>query len=493
MHYLFYLHKSTGEVSDGVSLAISTDGVHYKEIGPILQKRNDANWLGTGAVWKSGDKFILNFSEERNGVQAIYFAKSSDLIHWKRMGDELRSDPDPRWYDDTLSGRWDAIWAIQKANKGFWGYLTARPWSQTPGMTFESVGMVESEDGTCWNAIKPPLFDWGDWPRMNLGEVGAVQKIGDLYYMLVGFSERVLGERQVYDCLLPAQAIVNGRLRSKGMYCFVSSDPKGPFRPDKNSYRFLVSNGTYFTRFYPISDEILVNHHSFEITGQGQRIWMAPLKKVEIDNDKHLYLSYWKGNDRVKGKEISIDLSKAHFRAVFFNANCLHEPDESLAKRRTLEWKITANRIEADETINGGIIMLRNLFNLNKGIILEGVLEINEAPRRWAGIGVFIECNSENNQGIGIMLETRQLTEFGSMDDNVKGYFDPFFRINTGIEPGKSHYFRLLLRRTMLELYLDDRLIQCYSFPLQPTGTLGLIFESGRAVFQELKCWEMHL
>ena len=89
------------------------------------------------------------------------------------------------------------------------------------------------------------------------------------------------------------------------------------------------------------------------------------------------------------------------------------------------------------------------------------------------------------------MLETRGCTEIATMDNG--GSFTPVYRTEIGVEHGKKHFFRLLLRRTMLEFYLDDLLIQCHSLPEKPTGKIGLIFESGRAIFAELKAWEMNL
>ena len=467
VHYLYYLHKSTGGGWDGMSVASSTDGVHYEEIGPIVHKRDDAVWLGTGSVWRAGDKFILNFSESRDGVQAIFFAQSDDLIHWERLGDELRSDPDPQWYDNTKSGRWDCIWAIPKSGgDGFYGYLTARPWNKTPGMRFESVGMVESEDGVHWHSVPPPVLDWGDWPEMNVGEVGAIEKIEGRYYLMLGYGESGLGGRQL---------LVSSADRS-GMYSFVGDSPQGPFMPDKKFYRILTSNGTYFSRFYPMPDGMLVNHHSIERYGEGPRIWMAPLKKAVIDEDGHFRLAYWPGNDAVKGKEIQINLASA--TRVYPNSE-------------VGQWTSTLNRLEADEPVRGGIALLENSFDTQQGVVLEGLMEIHQPPKRWSGIGVYVEHNAEQQSGTGIMLETRDCTEIATMNNN--GAFTQVYTAETGIEHGKKHSFRLLLRKTMLEFYLDDMLIQCHSLPENPTGKIGLIFESGRAVFENLRAWEMNL
>ena len=210
VHYLYYLHQTTGARFDGMSVATSTDGVHFTEIGSIIEVRDDAEWLGTGSVWEAGGRFVMNFSEQREGVQAIFHMESTDLIHWKRLGDEYRSDPDPRWYDDTPTGRWDCIWAVRRPEGGFWGYLTARPWSHTPGLRYESIGMVESDDGLHWRAVAPPIIEWGDWPRMDVGEVGAIEKIGDRYYLMLGYGETSLGNRHALQPL-------EGRA---GMYVF---------------------------------------------------------------------------------------------------------------------------------------------------------------------------------------------------------------------------------------------------------------------------------
>jgi hypothetical protein len=465
-HYLYYLHKSTGKRWDGMSVATSKDGVHYEEVGPIIQKRDDAEWLGTGSVWRAGEEYILNFSESRNGVQAVFFARSSDLLNWERLDDEFRCDPDPKWYDDTKTGRWDCIWALPNPGGGFWGYLTARPWNKTRGMKTESVGKVESEDGVKWHAVAPPAIEWGDWPQMNVGEVGAIEKIGDKYYMMLGYGESGLGGRQVL-----ASPTGGGT-----MYTFVGDSPEGPFTADHDAYRLLASNGTYFSRFYPSPDGMLVNHHSIEKDDEGRLIWMAPLKKAVVDDGGHLRLGYWPGNEAVKGKEIAIDLTTA--TAVYPTAD-------------RGQWKITPDRFAAEEYSRGGILMLDSVFDTESGIVLEASVEVKATPRGWGGAGIYIELNAEGHSGTGFMLQTRGCTEIGAMSE--KGNFNPDYKADSGITPVRMVLLRIFLRRTMVEIYLDDLLVQCYSFQEIPTGRLGLTFESCEAVFENVKAWEMNL
>ena len=470
VHYLYYLHETSGACFDGMSVATSTDGVHYSEVGSIIEKRDDAEWLGTGSIWRAGDRFVLNFSEQRNGVQAIFFAVSDDLIHWQRLGDEYRCDPDPRWYDNTPTGRWDCIWAIPRPGGGFCGYLTARPWSHTPGLTYESVGKVESEDGLHWRAAEPPQIDWGEWPRMDLGEVGAIERIGERYYLIVGaYAAGDLGNRHDVDVL--------GRL--PGMYVYVGDSPEGPFQADTGAYRLLATNvivapmATYFARFYPTPGGMLLNHHSIS---RANVRWLPPLKRVVVDGAGHLRLGYWEGNDAAKGKPIDLDL-----------AHCL--PVQP--KAPGAGWVTARNRLEIGQPHGGGLVLLPHHFNLERGVILEGQMTVHEPTGRWSGIGLYVEQDAARHVGTAILAETRGRSEIGVLRHGRS--FTPDDAPPIGIAAGCATHFRLFVRQGLIELYLNDRLVQCYSLPEPTSGRLGLVFESGRAVFESVRAWEMNL
>ncbi|NLG48586.1 MAG: hypothetical protein GX552_00580 [Chloroflexi bacterium] len=468
IHYLFYLHQTFGARWDGMSVATSADGVHFNEIGPILHKREDAEWLGTGSVWRVGDRFVLNFSESRDGVQAIFFAASRDLIHWRRLPDELRSDPDPRWYDDTRTGRWDCIWGMRRPDGSMVGYLTARPWSRTSGLACESVGKVESVDGLHWQAAEPPVIDWGEWPRMDVGEVGAIQQIAGRYYLLLGYSEAGLGNRHACE----------EQGSRMGMYTFVSDSPDGPFRADTRAHRLLTSNTatklmTYFARFYTLPDAVLVNHHSIT---RSDVVWFAPLKRAVVDAEGHLRLGYWEGNEAIKGRAIPLNL-----------ATC----ERVLPPEPNPAWKATPERLEISQPFGGGLVLFPNHFNLGQGVVLEGEWTLYEPPGRWSGVGFYVEESARGNTGTAFMLETRGRAEIGRL--NGQGRFVPDDVLPLEIRPGIKHHFRLLVRQSLAELYVNDLLVQCYSLPEWASGHLGLVVESGRAVFENVRAWEMTL
>ena len=71
--------------------------------------------------------------------------------------------------------------------------------------------------------------------------------------------------------------------------------------------------------------------------------------------------------------------------------------------------------------------------------------------------------------------------------------FKPNDIVEATVVPGRKCRFRVLARRGLVELYYDELLIQCYSLPREPTGRIGLIVESGNALFEELEAWQMNL
>jgi hypothetical protein len=71
--------------------------------------------------------FYMNHSEwrlPRGGAQSIFMASSTNLVDWKRIeGYEFKQDP--RWYVET--GRWDCICVLPRPAGGYFGYWTATP------------------------------------------------------------------------------------------------------------------------------------------------------------------------------------------------------------------------------------------------------------------------------------------------------------------------------------------------------------------------------
>jgi hypothetical protein len=451
-YYLYYLVTETSP-GERIDLATSQDGVHWTEVGTVLHKADDAVWIGSGSVWEStrfaqDGKFIMNFSEWRGKGQNIFFAESTDLVHWSRLGKEIEFSPDTRYYQaPPKPSRWDCIYTIPKDGGGLYGFWTATPIGR-PGF-----GFGQSQDGLHWTAMPSPVIHWRKEPEIKGLEIGAVEPIHGTYYALLG----AYNYPQIGDL--------------GGMYVAKASAVGGPYTVDEAAYRVLTTQAhrdTYFARFFRSPDGLLINHQFIRRDGEA---YFAPLKRAVVDKQGHLRIRYWEGNERLKGKAVAIDTT---------------------ATGMVPGWTVEGSTIRAKQGSGSSAAVLKNKFDLKKGIVLEGKIFVS-AGEPFSGAGFFIE--ETNGLGTGIMAQTNEVTEFGIYEKSRLGYrFVVDDSVNIGLAPAKEHTFRLLLRRDLMELYLDHQLVQCYSLPVASySGRLGFLAANGEAKFREIHAWEMTL
>jgi hypothetical protein len=333
----------------------------------------------------------------------IFFAESTDLLHWTRLGNELEFRQDPRWYKPK--GRWDCIYTTARPEGGLYGYWTADP-SHGPG-----VGFGQTADGVRWEALQPPDFLDGA-PH---GECGAVERIGDNYYMMLGAGN---------------------------MKTLVADRPQGPFRPAKKNL-VLLSGDTYFSRFFPTPHALLVNHHSIS---RDRGVFFAPLKKAIVDREGTLRLVWWEGNEKLKKHPVPTRVAPA---------------------------------------AAPGIAMLQDAFDTACPLVLEGKIRLPASPAEPPA-GLYLEHAA--GTGTAILVGPNGVTQFGAIQANGTA-FKATDRVDRELPFGPTADFRLLLdpKHSLLEFYLNDHLIQCYSLPHAPTGRIGLI--GGEKVVSSLNAW----
>lgn len=470
-YYLYYLTmgltEKQGWHGQGVAMATSQDGVHWDEAGVVIPKDEGATGLGSGSVWKSEDfdksgEFIMNYSTWFDWCiqsQHICFAKSTDLIHWEKLGSGYDFRADPCWYEtypESKEARWDCMYTVSKPGDGRYGYWTARPKGRS------GFGFGKSQDGMRWTALEPPLII-GNVPQ---GEVGAIEKIDSKYYMLYHGGSLIL----------------------------VADNVRGPFRSSKKNREFLKGNA-YFTRFFSTPNGLLVNHHSISREGlcnlesplirerkdlltnlcnnlprtspmnwavANGLVYVAPLKRAIVDEEGVLRLAYWEGNDKLKGEKVEVKLAKKQV--------CNSFP----------------------------IYMIKNVFDIERGVMLEGTLPLSSGSGKGEDVisgynlkkknfnGFFIEY--EKNQGSYIIVEPNGLTEIG-LTKTDGTCLSREWKIDREINLSKSASFRILLKHSLLEFYLDNILIQVYSLPKRPTGRVGLINNRDSSLVKDWKVW----
>jgi hypothetical protein len=203
------------------------------------------------------------------------------------------------------------------------------------------------------------------------------------------------------------------------MFGFVANTPGGPFRPNPRNYSLLRNQSkmhAYFTRFMDSPDGVLVMHHSI---AEGQfsdahfSVYYAPLKQAQII-DGALYLTWWHGNNKLKARELPLNA--------------------------------TASSISCDP---------------DTGIVLECQLHL---PAQMA-----IGCT--DGSSVLIRVDEQAVTQMGPAGaDGIA--FTCKESVDRELAFTEHPHFRLLLHHNMIECYLDDVFIQCYSMDKQPDGTI---------------------
>jgi hypothetical protein len=428
-YYLYYLvtERSPGE---GVWLSTSRDGIHWQELGLVLPMAEDAQWLGTGAVWPSRvpseeNYFVMNFSEwrgptMREGQQTIFFATSKDLVTWTRLDGSYEFLPDTRWYrkDEGNNSRWDCIYPLEKTG-GYYGYWTANPKDFQPGF-----GFGETTDGLHWQALPPPTIDWGDTPVLESLEFGAIAKVEDRYYAMLG--------------CYPVG----------GMFQFTADTPHGPFAPAKHNFNFLVSpkghRMAYFSRFFPTPEALLVNHHV--ITRSDERFF-APLKTATLTKGE-LQLCYWPRNDLAKGPQ--------QHHAPTLDTNAEHN----------------------------GVRLLEPTLPQNGSFVECKVRHVDEGS-----IGLYLE--HEDAMGTLVRMSAQGVVEIGTLN-RATMTFHQEEKVDRQLD-ARDYEVRMLVRGSLLELYLNDVFIQCFSMPAKGTGKLGFLFEKTTVTVSDFYIYPMNV
>ena len=201
------------------------------------------------------------------------------------------------------------------------------------------------------------------------------------------------------------------------------------------------------------------------------------MRKPAADADGHLRLGWWPGNEGLKGTPLSLT-----------------------------KTSVTLDAGKADGEYQ--ITWLDTVFDLQKGGIVEGTIKAAGQDNCAAGF-VLDEGNGVSmaiQLGIGApeqcethigSLRTDPNGEIGFESEDVtigKSRLESWmgYATVTGVESGKEHTFRLLLRMGGFELYIDDLLMQTYIYK-PSSGKAGLLAQNAEVMFGNLKAWSMSL
>ena len=100
--------------------------------------------------------------------------------------------------------------------------------------------------------------------------------------------------------------------------------------------------------------------------------------------------------------------------------------------------------------------------------------------------GLYVEC--EPGSGAAILIRSDGSAELGDIRADGAGYKVTFSE-DRKMAFGQPAKFRLLLQQSLLEFYLDDILIECFSLPKSATGRIGLICGGDTGSITGLRAW----
>ena len=309
-----------------------------------------------------------------------------------------------------------------------------------------------------WSSRVPPL--------------GAVEKIGDCYYALLGVHpEMPLGARHT-PWLLAGVG---------GMYVLVSERQAGPYRLLPDHPPLLGSRPihyAYFGRFYRFGRELLFNHHS--VTRRpGHDGCFAPLKTVHRDAAGLLRLHWWPGNEALKGPRQPVALAGCSLYGL--------QPDQMSVGDGRLELTAAA----------GGFAILPVEHNVERGVIVEAEITTLASDAPLYGSGMIVEEESANTSlpwdGTCGTLLLAQSDGFLTVGPHDHYGFRPEDDKQLPFSAGETAHWRLLLRDVHVELYVNGELVQCYTLAHKASGRLGFAVEAGTTTVKNVRVWEMSL
>lgn len=446
-YYMFHLSLKLERLGkggwDGINLALSDDLVHWEEYGRVMEKSPDAEWIGTGMVQKIGDRFIMNFSEERpKGVQRVYFAESFDLLHWKRLPNVCK--PDGKYYVSDSSAltnsipRWDSIGivdAMEDKGAPYYGFVTSNAVQKSLPNKSGSLGLVKSDDGLNWECMPNAFPDTGKFPQFEVPEHIC---INGRHYVIFCTSS-YLGFR--FDGLSEDM--------SGGTFYVVSDNLTGPYRLPDGDCMLQGTRNNEKVSIVTVGRPLKVDGqiYYYHIWGDnGPDGWVGTVKLLEEEKPYVLRLLYNRINDTLFGRKLAGDELFESIKIV--NAADGLQPVEIRAGK-TLRFGNTGTAAAADIVglcgSAGG-----KISDLSDGRAVRLTFSFDGGE----GAGIYFKTNDDRR--LGVMLNyRRKRIEFGEVKRGWAGNMVFICDLYSKFEIADRSELLLFVRREFFEAYIN--------------------------------------
>ncbi|HEY3281901.1 MAG TPA: hypothetical protein VGN26_06460 [Armatimonadota bacterium] len=433
-----------------------------------------AHWDNWCHRWK-GTYYLYFLITEHSGGEGFGVATSPDGVHWEDHGWALRASD--KMVDYLGTG---AVWKAADFRRTGRFLCNYSEWRVEPGTAkkTQNILFAESRDLLHWTKLSdetmfrvdPEHYDpygrwdciypmprveggyWGTWTATarpdspHQGIVGLGWSADGLHWTAVEPPEVTPGVGESGAFWRFGDRIHAMFGAGMTMWSYSADQVTGPYVRASRNPLLLSADHTYFSRFLPLDGgTVLVNHQSNSDLG-----WhIAPLKKAVVDGRGDLRLVWWRGNAKLKGQRLS------------------------------------------PKRLGGGGLELPVPVDLNHGAVIEGKVRLPDVEEPPVGLRLLLE----GGKAYDLRVQANGACEVGEAPLHGmpwKAALSMDRQRHFPLEPR----FRLLLRRGMLEFYLDEELILC--FRLQGAGTLNLLgiaplSSAPQRAMSDLKLWAMSL
>lgn len=480
-YFMYYINVSeNGTRWDGISLATSKDLLHWKEYGRVLSKDEDAIWLGTGCVYRVGNRYLMNYSQEKPiGYQKVYFAQSNDLYHWEKIENAV-SEPDGVIYmkdaKDTCdpSARWDSIGVFEPftSSAPYYGFLTSNKKVDKEPARSGVLGLVKSMDGLHWECVTPACDDINLFPTYEVPEY--VQFNGRHYALFCCSSNLAYRFDPLAD------------YKSGGTYYLVSDDklsnyhlPKGDPMLQGTRDHFMVCMN-YVGRTFKDGDTTCYYH----IWGEPcSNAWMGLIKEIYEVEPYRLGLRYLTKNEQLKGSVLLDNFSNFKMlRKVGYQPAVLWDVKDDVI---TFASQGSSNYLE---TILNGSEQTELPTDLRDGRIIDVDIKID------SGFGAGVYFKTQNNRRILVLLNKKQQrVEFAFINDGWGGNMLMDKEMHKNFEIGVENKVKLFARREFIEVYINSNYVGGYRLTADNVNpnVFGVYSEDSNGSFEAIKVFEM--
>ena len=262
--------------------------------------------------------------------------------------------------------------------------------------------------------------------------------------------------------------------------------------PCARAHSFIVLPGAhscYFARFFWSAElELLATHQTYSHAG---RTYVAPFKRVHVDGEGTLRFVWWRANERLKGAEMPV------------------QPDAQVDVQADAEpaSKAPASSFVGTVNVSVGAVFEATVTSPAQplprasppllslpGFLFE--LQTSGSPRGMAsGMPLGDETAAKAGALIAVVDAAARVT-LAFLNASTPPFAPPVLietwdRQLRGMSAAEPMRLRVLYRRDMLEMYVNDVLLPVYLMP-PSTGRVGLVPEAAGLV-SGLRRWAMDL